>query len=211
MAAPKRESERKLTEAESRRYERFVKTRESLEARGYKCTELTVGIVWANIVSLLAGVPLMLIAFVAFMLVNGGKDIDFHVGLPALLATLPLVVVHELIHGLGWSISTPNRFADIEFGFIKEYLTPYCTCAVPLEKSRYIIGALGPLVVLGIIPTIIAIAIGSFQLFVVGIVMILSAGGDMLLVFELLRHKSKASEQLVLDHPTQAGCVVFER
>ena len=32
MAAPKRESERKLTEAESRRYERFVKTRESLEA-----------------------------------------------------------------------------------------------------------------------------------------------------------------------------------
>ena len=42
-------------------------------------------------------------------------------------------------------------------------------------------------------------------------VMILGAAGDILIVIELLRYRSNAAEKLIYDHPTQAGCVVFER
>jgi hypothetical protein len=41
--------------------------------------------------------------------------------------------------------------------------------------------------------------------------MTLGGGGDLMIVHMLLRHKSDAREKLILDHPTQAGSVIFER
>jgi hypothetical protein len=43
--------------------------------------------------------------------------------------------------------------------------------------------------------------------------MILSAGGDIMIVMKVLAHKREvgSSEVLVYDHPTQAGSVVFEK
>ena len=68
-----------------------------------------------------------------------------------------------------------------------------------------------PLIILGIIPSIVGICIGSLKVLIFGIVMIISAGGDILLVVQILRYKSQAKEVLYVDHPTQAGGVVFER
>ena len=56
-----------------------------------------------------------------------------------------------------------------------------------------------------------AIFINSYVLLLIGMVMILGAAGDILIVIELLRYRSNAAEKLIYDHPTQAGCVVFER
>ena len=121
------------------------------------------------------------------------------------------IIILEGIHGLTWSFFAPGGFKDIEFGFMKQYLTPYCTCGTPLGKGPYIAGALMPLAVLGIVPWIVSLLCGSTLLLYLSLVMILAAGGDMLIVAELLRHRSDAEEQLVCDHPTQAGCVLFER
>ena len=213
MAVNKKEQARELTDAERRRAERCDQISSELVSQGYRRTDLTVGIVRANILAFAAAIPVFLAAFVLFVLVNGTDGIVFSpLGNPLLyVAVLVLVVVHELIHGITWSRFAPNGMADIEFGFMKEYLTPYCVCKAPLPKAGYVMGALAPLVVLGIVPTVVAIAIGSFWLLFVGVVMILSAGGDVIIVVLLLRHRSATSEQLIYDHPTQAGCIVFER
>lgn len=42
-------------------------------------------------------------------------------------------------------------------------LTPYCHCDVPLSKRAYIAGALMPLIVLGILPGIVGVVIGSLS------------------------------------------------
>ena len=68
-----------------------------------------------------------------------------------------------------------------------------------------------PLIALGIIPTVIAYVIGSFTLLLIGITMIVSAGGDIMLVLTLLRFKSGTDDYLVYDHPTEAGSVIFTR
>ena len=124
-----------------------------------------------------------------------------------------LIVVHELIHGLTWSMFSEHHFKDIEFGFMKELLTPYCTCTTPLPKKHYILGALMPCIVLGIIPTTIGILIGSSFLFWIGIVMILSAGGDIMIVWKVMKFKKQdeSKEIFIYDHPTQAGSVIFEK
>lgn len=208
-----REKRRKLSPAEAKRLERFEEVSAQLVSDGYRKTELTVGIVRANIFAILLAIPLCIVAITAFALLN--PDATFFTDgtnmIVVLVAYIGLIVVHELIHGITWSLYAPNRWHDIDFGFMKEYLTPYCTCATPLPKGSYILGALMPLIVLGIIPCALGIAIGSVTLLFIGILMIVSAGGDILIVIELLRYRSDAAEQLIYDHPTQAGCVLFER
>ena len=208
------EKNRKLTAAEQARLDHFEEISGEMEAQGYKKTDLTIGIVSANVFSILFAIPVAAAGLALFFAFNKAGSIHFgtrvHYYL-LLVLFLVLVVVHELIHGISWAAFTEHHFKDIEFGFMKEYLTPYCTCKVPLAKGPYIFGALMPLIVLGIIPMIISILSGSFYLLVLGILMTVAAGGDIMLTWNILRYKSSAGDIVYFDHPTQAGSVVFEK
>lgn len=208
----KKETERKLSEAEQRRFEKFEALSKKMEEQGFKWVELTVSIVKANVFAIALLIPLLVIGF--------GLLIYFHrdglairtVGmLTSLLALAALVVAHEAIHGLSWAPFAENGLKDIEFGFMKQYLTPYCTCLTPLTKGQYIFGALMPMIVLGIIPMIWGIIAGSLYIEFIGIVMTNSAAGDILIVRNILRYKTDAETVVYIDHPTQAGGVIFER
>ena len=211
----KEEKNRKLSAKEQRRLSVFEETCERLSQKGYKKTELTISIVKANLFVFLLAIPVVAIGVLLFAWKN---PISLLTPTPQgsllfVVLFIVLIVAHELIHGLTWSLYAEHHFKDIEFGFMKEYLTPYCTCTTPLLKSHYIMGALMPCVVLGIFPTAIGILLGSHLLFWTGIVMILAAGGDIMIVMRVLAHKSqnRSEEILIYDHPTQAGSVIFER
>ena len=214
MKVSEEEKNRKLSPAEQKRMDRLDKITEELENKGYTRNDRTIDIVKANVVTILLSLPVMAVTVGLFFLVNRSGPADSFGKSSFWIFTVSyivLIVVHELIHGLTWSLCAPNRWKDIEFGFMAQYLTPYCTCGVPLEKGQYILGALMPLIVLGLIPAAVAIFSGSFLLLLISVVMIMSAGGDVLLVRELLRFRTDAKEQLIYDHPTQAGCIVFTR
>ena len=208
-----REKGRTLSEAEQRRLAAFEELSKEMEEKGYRRTELTISIVKANVFAVALLVPLFAVGLWLYYAKNGG----FHnIGGPALSAALLgaiviLVPLHELIHGLSWALYTGNGFKDIEFGFMKQYLTPYCTCAVPLSKGQYVFGALMPLVILGIVPMIAGILLDSFITLIIGIVMADSAAGDIMIVWNILRYKSSADDIVYIDHPTQGGGVIFER
>ena len=209
-----KEKSRTLTEAEKKRLENFNVLTDSMVAAGYKKTELTVGIVGANIFAIILLIPLSAVGIWLFILKN--KTINFtQLSLSDYLLFLGifliLIVVHELIHGLSWSVFTKDHFKDIEFGIMWQYLTPYCTCKVPLLKGQYIFGAVMPLVALGILPMIIGILINSFPTLIMGILMADSAAGDILIIWNILRYKSNAKDIVYIDHPTQAGGVIFEK
>ena len=214
MNPDNKEQKRKLTPAEERRLTQFEETGRKLEERGYRRKDLTVGLVKANLFVILLSIPVMIITMALFFLKNRDMgDLSFS-GTSFLVFFVlfaGLIVVHELIHGLTWAIHAEGRFSSIEFGFIKEYFTPYCVCKSPLGKGQYILGAVMPLLILGILPTAAGILFGNGLLFWIGIVMTLSAGGDILIVLQILLYKSPAPEKLFVDHPTQAGVVVYER
>ena len=208
-----KEKTRALTPAEQKRLAKFEALSRDMIERGYALVELTVGIVMANVFAIVLLIPLAAIGIYLFVRVQGGLDWVFTPLSFALfvLSFLALIVVHELLHGLGWAPFAAHGFKDIEFGFMKQYLTPYCTCLVPLTKGQYIFGALLPCVALGVIPMIVAILAGSFPLLFLGIVMTDSAAGDMLIVWKILRYRSEKNEIVYMDHPTQAGGVIFEK
>ena len=205
--------ERKLTEAEQRRLDHFNGVCEELDAQGYERINLTVSIFWANVIAIAGLFVMFAIAVPLFLFMHPETEffLDFRELFIFLIALVVLIVVHELVHGLTWSFFAPNGFKDIEFGIMMDSLTPYCTCATPLAKGHYIIGALMPMIVLGIIPTIVAFAIGSMLLLYIGIIMIDAAAGDVMIVTKVLMHKTQSEDSLIYDHPTEAGSVIFEK
>ena len=211
----KEEKNRRLSEKEQKRLAVFEATCERLLQQGYTMTNLTIGIVKANVFVLLLAIPVVVIGVLLFAWRN---PISLLMPTPQwsllfIVLFVVLIVAHELIHGLTWSLFSEHHFKDIEFGFMIEFLTPYCTCRVPLSKGHYILGALMPCIILGLFPAALGILLGSHLLFWIGIVMILSAGGDIMIVVKVLAHKSEdgLKEILVYDHPTQAGSVILER
>lgn len=208
-----KEKSRELTPAEEKRLRRFEELSDSLIGQGYRRVELTVSIVKANIFAVVLLIPLLIVGGGLFFLRNHSMIGGLGKMNPLLFVVLffAMIVVHELIHGLSWSLFAENRWKDIEFGFMKQYLTPYCTCGVPLKKGAYIFGALMPLVLLGILPMIVGILWGHFGLLLLGIIMADSAAGDILIVWKILRYRSDAETIVYIDHPTQAGGVIFEK
>lgn len=73
------------------------------------------------------------------------------------------------------------------------------------------IGGVAPLLLLGILPAALGIAYGSLLISLTGGLMILAAGGDVLIVARLIRYKAEGGEVVIFDHPTEPGSVVFER
>ena len=205
------EKEKKLTEAEQKRAERFARISEEMTQQGYTRHDLTIGIGKANLFAVLLLIPLAVIGYGLYFLVHRSLDFSSSHFLLMLVAFLVLIVVHELIHGVCWSIFTPHHFKDVEFGVMRSSLTPYCTCLVPLGKKQYIFGAVMPLLVLGILPMITAIIIGNPDLLFLGILMADGGAGDIMIIRRILGYRSGAKEIVYMDHPTEAGGVVFER
>jgi len=117
------------------------------------------------------------------------------------------VIVHELIHGLTWGLYAKSKFKSISFGVMWKMLTPYCHCSEPLKVPHYAVGALMPLITLGLIPAVVAICLGSLFWLNMSIIFIAAAAGDIMIVWKL---RKENRNNMILDHPTEAGYLVYE-
>ena len=117
------------------------------------------------------------------------------------------IPVHEGLHGLGWVGGCKNGWKSIRFGVMWSSLTPYCNCKEVLSVGRYYTGLLMPVTVLGLLPAAAAVITGSAALLAFGLVNILLAGGD--LAIGLIIRKYIGKPALLLDHPSECGCLAF--
>ena len=207
----KKDEKRVLSEEEQKRLARFEQTAQELTKQGYTRHDLTIGMGKASWIAIFLLIPLFIAGYGLYYLVHHKIEMTGFNGAAFLIVFLLLTVVHELIHGISWSIFTPNHFKDIAFGIMMPYLSPYCTCMAPLTKPRHIFGTVMPLILLGIIPTVIGIAAGIPMALLMGLLMIDIATGDILIIRKILAYKTSAADVVYMDHPTDAGGVIFER
>lgn len=177
------------------------------EFPGYE--ERTISLTLANILSFVLLVVCLGATAVGYYLVWGEfNDPNPDRLWPYLLAMCLLVggvVVHELIHGFFWGLYAPRHFRDISFGVMWKQLAPYCHCSSPLRRNPYLIGALAPLVILGIIPWILGFILQSFGTALYGALFIVAAIGDIMVAAKVIKEKP---DSLLLDHPTKGGYLV---
>ena len=210
-----------LTEAEMKRQAAFDEKEKKLLEKGYERKDIQISVLMANFVGILLTLPFVAAIVAGYIFRNGMFDyhkvldenpVLYFVGIGVIIAaSLVLTVVHEKIHGWFWTIGAENGKKDIEFGFQKETLTPYCTCTSPLTKSMYILGSMMPMTILGVVLGIVSIFISNFVLLAVSAIQIIGGAGDILISAMLLFHKTKGKDVVLLDHPTKIGLVSFEK
>lgn len=208
--------ERKLTKAEEKRKRIYEEEKQKLIEAGYTEKDLTISVVYANVMAFVLGLPIIIVLGVLFFNNNFNSSRESFTFTMSecvifLVVLAVLIVVHELIHGAFWAIFAKNHLKSIEFGFMVQYLTPYCCCKEVLTRGQYIIGGIMPTVLLGVVPAVVAIFSGSSLLFAIGCLMILAGGGDLTILLKILMYRSKKEEILYMDHPYECGLVVFER
>lgn len=210
-----------LTEAEIKRQAAFDEKEKKLLAQGYERHDILISVITANFVGILLTLPFVGAIALGFYLRNGIPDIGeimrtrpvmYFVGLAvAFFSMIPLAVLHEKIHGWFWTIGAENGAKDIEFGLMKETLTPYCTCTAPLSKPIYILGSMMPMTILGIVVGIVSIFTGSVVLLIIAALQTIGGAGDILISCMLLLRKTKGKDVVLMDHPTKIGLVAFEK
>ncbi|MEJ2749206.1 MAG: DUF3267 domain-containing protein, partial [Anaerolineae bacterium] len=127
---------------------------------------------------------------------------------PILLALVGGILVHELLHAVGFVWVGKAPVTAVKLGFSWKGLAPYAHCRVPMRASAYRLAIILPGLVLGILPGMWGIVQRSLPLVLWGILMIVAAGGD-LAVLLAIRHVPGAA--WVRDHPTKAGCQVLKK
>ena len=208
-------NERKLTPAEQKRKEQFALVCEEMERQGYRKTDLTIGVVKANLLALIVMLPFavlsgaVVLSRVSFLsMAELMSPFDF---LLFLLVMLLLTAVHEGIHALTWAMFGKDYWKSIRFGVIWKALTPYCTCLRPVKRGQYILGAAMPTLVLGIGLTAAAALTGVYWVFILAIAMIFGGGGDFAIILKMLLHRQQGRDAVYYDHPYECGVVVFEK
>jgi hypothetical protein len=157
-------------------------------------------------------------AFLFIALYQGRWGIQLHISsenptafLYTLLFFLTIIVLgsilHELIHGFTWATFSHKPLSAIKFGFQWKTLTPYAHCREPMKIAAYRLGGFMPLLVTGILPSLIGIVTGNGWIMFYGVLFTVAAGGDMLVLWLI---RGVKSGQLVEDHPSQAGCYLIE-
>ena len=176
------------------------------QVEGYVAEKKTISILWAN---LLAVVLFAVVAVAGWAIMYSLWDNLHFGGIDSLIFLVGIVlglVVHELVHGVTWLLLLKKGFSHLSFGLMTGAV--YCHIDVPMDKRKYVIGALMPLLLVGVVPWVAAILSGSLTWMLVGAVMISGAIGDIMIVWTL---RSEPASTLVYDHPSEIGCYVYHK
>lgn len=178
----------------------------------YSKKDLSVSMLAANFYSIPIIIVLSALILIPFFLVWGFVPFragfnDFsklYIFVPALLLG---VLLHEIIHAASWKYFGSIPWKQIRLGFQWKTITPYAHCKEPVKAKVYRIGTIAPSIILGFLPSILAIITGDGLLITFGFIFIVAAGGDFLILW-LIRKVNK--NDLIEDHPRRAGCFVLE-
>jgi len=169
--------------------------------------------VWmAQIWGVLLMVPIVFVCVAPYLLIRGNDALDGAldgVGGGVLIGLfVGGIVVHELLHGIGWALAGGKGWAAISFGFKLKSLTPYAHVEGPLEARAYRIGIALPGGALGLLPWGISLLVGHAPLHMFGVVFTAVAVGDAMVLWLL---RGVPDDTLVEDHPDRVGCLLVER
>lgn len=164
---------------------------------------------FSRVVSLgvLAALPVMLPFLFLYLLI--WRKVDLVIRWESyrlfLLAFVAGIVVHELLHGVSYVVLGRRSWREVRFGFDRRTLSPFAHLGGPVPARIYRISCVMPLVVLGIVPGVVALLTGKVGVLLFGLLFILGAGGDLLILWSI---RDLGAEVLVRDHPSAVGCWV---
>ncbi|HHU43273.1 MAG: DUF3267 domain-containing protein [Bacillota bacterium] len=108
------------------------------------------------------------------------------------------VIVHELLHALGFIIFGKAKPSDIKFGVVPKHGMVYCSCKKPMPKKAYMLALIFPVILTGLIPIIFVTIWGNLIWIFLFAVMVSGGAGDLMMFKSLTKYDK---DQLIMDHP----------
>ena len=105
------------------------------------------------------------------------------VGIIIFIISIP---IHEVFHAIFFAPFQKRGFKSIKIG--RNHIAFYCETKEPIKVKHYIIGLMAPTVLLGIVPAIIAIAIGNIYLLFVGWIMTTLGAWDFMILLFVMKY-----------------------
>ena len=190
--------------------EDFERMKADLLEKGYQEKDVTITSGKAMVLGALYGLPFVIVFGLwyrlflierAYLLEVSG--IAFYVLFIAIIAVS--VVIHELLHGIGWAAASGKGWNVIRFNI--HALMPSCACKAVLGKRVYLTGVLAPFTVLGGGSVLFIFIYPGTVSFLTMMVNFISAGADLMIAFQVLKER----DGFIADHPTEAGYIAFYR
>lgn len=202
-----------MTKKEIQRIQRTDDILTQWKNNGYTYSEKTVSILFANIMAFVLCAPFCLLELWIYS-EFGGNFNSYGDNIISLLVFLGITLVgffiHECIHWVFMGLFA-GSWKNVELGFLKEKLTPYCTCQEPLQRWQYAISLIMPMFILGVTATVLAAIYKNPYIMMFGIIHTFGGGGDLTIVSILLFYKKKTKEMFVIDHPIKCGFYAIEK
>ena len=189
--------------------EEFQAIKIQLSMDGYKEKDVTITSGKAMVFGILYALPFVLILGLiyrfslierAHLTETGG--IMFYITFIIIIAVS--VAIHELLHGVGWSISSGRGWGIIRFNI--GAMMPSCACEGIMGKKQYLLGVLMPFMVLGAGSIIFLFVYPGTISILTMAVNFIAAGADLIIAFNVFKEEQTV---LIADHPTEAGYIVF--
>lgn len=188
--------------------EDFNRLQADLKASGYREKDVTIPSGKAMVLGVLYALPFIISLglLYRFILIERAHlseigGLSFYIMFIVIIAVS--VVLHELLHGIGWAISSGKGWKVVRFNI--NAMMPSCACKVALKKKSYLIGVLAPLAVLGLGSILFVFVYPGTVSLLAMMVNFIAAGADLLIAFNVL----KEGNCLIVDHPTEAGYIAF--
>lgn len=123
-----------------------------------------------------------------------------------LVVLLAGLLLHEAVHLLGYQLfgHLPRGVARFHFG--RAALTPQVQCELPIRAAAYRRVLLLPALLLGVLPAIVAFAVGSWFMLIWATWMLAASGGDFTALWAM---RGVNGDAPVRAHPRRAGCQIF--
>ena len=188
--------------------EEFEKMKVQLQEDGYKEKDVTISSGKAMGLGVLYALPFVVIIglLYRFLLIERAHlsevgGLSFYIMFIVIIVIS--VVIHELLHGIGWAISSGKGWSVVHFNI--NAMMPSCACKAALKKKQYLIGVLTPFVILGLGSVLFVYVYPGTVSLLTLIVNFIAAGADLIIASNVL----KEHDSLIADHPTEAGYVAF--
>jgi hypothetical protein len=170
--------------------------------------DLSISMEAATRKSLTIAVPIAVSQIIIFIVIQKFPKLPADANLVWFaLALLAGIFAHELIHVLTWMLFAHKPLRAFKLGFQWKALTPYAHCNEPMDIFPYRVGSFTPGLLLGLVPWFGSLFTGDVLLLFFGLAYTSAAGGDFLILW-LLRKINPNT--LVEDHPSNAGCYIYE-
>ena len=174
-----------------------------------KQREVTISTLAANLAAIVCMLLLTMLAeMIRHMLwPSSPHEVPFKLALAvAWVLSFPGLIIHELLHAIGFVYICGARWVDIKFSMNLRRLILLCHCPLPLHRSQYMVTSLLPFAVLGLFPLAIGISANSPICTIFGSLMLSAAVGDVWMSSYLLR---LPNDTILQDHPSKAGFTIL--